>query len=417
MYYKNMQVTEIEAASILTPQKVGSLAGMYDYSLNPYAGCAFRCSYCYVPKFPSARHDDFTQWGKWVEVKINAPELIRKERNKVFSSSIFFSSATDPYQYLELKYRLTRRCLGELLRYRPARITMHTRSHLMLQDIDLLKAFGDVLRVGVSITTDDESVRKEFEPGAPSFARRLSLLEGLQRAGIAAYASLSPLLPCNPERLVRLLKPYVNTCWVDSMRSLEVNNRPDLLVKYADFFEPRSYSQTQEWIYNQLTGKHKASRSSKTYAAKRSDSNNRANGVTLVHPKVNALNESAIAMSVSPARGIAVNRNADHVSGIVMNGSSANSNAMMNQTATLANVVQLMNGTFVEENGLELLRGDVLHEVVMNGTAMNTDGTKILSEMNSIRKAQKSDSEKWDYSGDSPKEGQVTQLRLLLTNI
>ena len=92
-------VTEIKAKSILTPQKVGSLAGGYDFSLNPYAGCAFKCSYCYVPKFPS-KHE-YQDWGEWVEVKTNAAELIRKDRSLVFGSKIFFSSATDPYQYLE----------------------------------------------------------------------------------------------------------------------------------------------------------------------------------------------------------------------------------------------------------------------------------------------------------------------------
>jgi DNA repair photolyase len=268
-----MEVTEIQATSILTPQKVGSLAGHYTYSLNPYAGCAFRCSYCYVPKFPSKRHDDFAKWGKWLEVKVNAPELIRKERTRVFGSSIFFSSATDPYQYIELKYRLSRRCLKELLKYRPAKLTMHTRSHLILQDADLLKQFGDVVRVGVSITTDDEKIQREFEPGAPSIARRLELLAGLKEAGIRIHASLSPLLPCNPERLASQLKPFVDTIWIDSMRYPEINNRKDLLEKHAEFFEPTAYNRVQEWLYKEITNKSAkpksaARRSAHEYTAK-----------------------------------------------------------------------------------------------------------------------------------------------------
>ncbi len=263
-----MEVTEIQATSILTPQKVGSLAGHYDYSLNPYAGCAFRCSYCYVPKFPSKRHDDFKQWGKWVEVKVNAPDLIRKQRAQVFGSSIFFSSATDPYQYLELKYRLTRQCLKELLKYRPAKLTMHTRSHLILQDMELLKQFGDTLSVGVSFTTDDEQIRRDFEPGAPSIARRLQVLRSLKDAGVRTHASLSPLLPCNPERLVALLKPVVNTIWIDSMRNLEINNRKDLLDKHAQFFDPSSYARVQEWLFNEITNRphtHKSAAKKSNY--------------------------------------------------------------------------------------------------------------------------------------------------------
>lgn len=241
------QVAEVIAKTILTPQKVGSLSGHYNYTLNPYAGCAFSCSYCYVPKFPNARHD-FTEWGKWIEVKVNAPELIRAERNKVFGSKIFFSSATDPYQYLELRYRLTRKCLEELLRYHPAKVNMHTRSHLMLEDLELLKAFGDRLSVGVSFTTDIESVRREFEPVAPSLSRRLQLIESLANAGIDVYASLSPLLPCDPTNLVSLLAPHVRSIWVDSMGSLEVNTRPELLQKYADFFDESNYVRVQNEV-------------------------------------------------------------------------------------------------------------------------------------------------------------------------
>jgi DNA repair photolyase len=235
-------VREISAISILTPQKVGSLSRYYDFTLNPYGGCAFACSYCYVPKFPNARHEP-VEWGQWVEVKVNAAELIRKERARVFGSRIFFSSATDPYQYLELKYRLTRACLRELLAYSPAQITMHTRSHLMLSDLELLKAFGRRLTVGVSFTTDDERVRQEFEPQAPSLKRRLELITKLKEAGIDVYASLSPLLPCDPQRLIRLLSPYIDRAWVDAMRWTDVNTKPQLLVKYKDFFEPANHEQ------------------------------------------------------------------------------------------------------------------------------------------------------------------------------
>jgi DNA repair photolyase len=233
-------VREINAVSILTPQKVGSLSRYYDFTLNPYGGCAFGCSYCYVPKFPNARHEP-AEWGQWVEVKVNAAELIRKERARVFGSCIFFSSATDPYQYLELKYRLTRACLQELLAYSPAQITMHTRSHLMLTDLELLKAFGKKLSVGVSFTTDDEGVRQEFEPQAPSLKRRLELITRLKEAGIDVYASISPLLPCDPQRLVGLLSPYIDRAWVDAMRWIDVNTKPQLLAKYKDFFEPANH--------------------------------------------------------------------------------------------------------------------------------------------------------------------------------
>jgi DNA repair photolyase len=270
-----MDITEVKAASILTPQKFGSLSGRYDYSLNPYAGCAFRCSYCYVPKFPSSRHDDYKQWGNWVEVKINAPELIRKERFKAFGSSIFFSSATDPYQYLELKYRLSRRCLQELLKYRPKKLTLHTRSHLILQDLELLKEFGDGLSVGVSITTDNETVQREFEPGAPSIARRIDMIRQLRSAGIRVHGSLAPLLPCDPEKFVALLKPHIKHLWVDGMRYPEINTRPEMVEKYKSFFEPARYQETQEWIYREITGRH-ANGATKKWSSSQSSSSKKS---------------------------------------------------------------------------------------------------------------------------------------------
>ena len=234
-------VTEVKAKSILTPQKVGSLSGGYNFSLNPYAGCAFKCSYCYVPKFPS-KHD-FQDWGEWVEVKVNAAELIRKERALVYGAKIFFSSATDPYQYLELKYRLSRACLTQLLQYQPAKVTMHTRSHLILQDIDLLKAFGDKLSVGVSITTDSDDIGRQFEPMAPNISKRLDLIKELHAAGIKVYASLAPLLPHDPERLAAAVSPYVQKIWIDQMRSQQVNTRKYLLDEHADFFAEENYQQ------------------------------------------------------------------------------------------------------------------------------------------------------------------------------
>lgn len=238
------EIREIVASSILTPQKVGSLSGYYDYSLNPYAGCAFKCSYCYVPKFPNSHGREHTDWGGWVDVKVNAPELIQRDRLKVFGARLFFSSATDPYQYLELKYRLSRRCLEQLLLYKPAKVTMHTRSHLMLQDIDLLKAFGSSLSVGVSLTTDDEKIRREFEPNAPSIARRLELIKTLREAGIDVYISMAPLLPCDPGRLAALIAPHVDRVWVDTMRWTEVNTRPELIQKYASHFLPENHERT-----------------------------------------------------------------------------------------------------------------------------------------------------------------------------
>lgn len=242
-------VREITATSILTPQKVGSLSAGYDFTLNPYGGCAFACSYCYVPKFPNARHT-LSEWGTWVEVKTNAAELIRRDRHKVFGSRIFFGSATDPYQYAELKYSVTRACLEELLNYPPKRLTIHTRSHLMMRDIELIAKFKDRVSVGVSITTDSDEISREFEPQAPTISRRLELIRALNGAGVEVFASLAPLLPHDTGRLIELLSPYVKRVWVDEARWPEVNRSPELLIKYAEFFQPVTYLMKMKQLAN-----------------------------------------------------------------------------------------------------------------------------------------------------------------------
>ncbi len=253
MYIISMpRVKEVYARSILTPQKVGSLASAYDFSLNPYAGCAFACSYCYVPKFPSARHQP-EEWGSWVEAKLNAPQLIIKERALVFGSRIFFSSATDPYQYIELKYRLSRACLRELLKYKPKKLTLHTRSHLILQDLDLLKQFGESLSVGISISSDCEEIVRDFEPQAPSLERRLQLLKTLSAEGISVFASLAPLLPHDGERLVQLIKPYVSRVWLDQLRWPEVSTAPQLLKRHESYFQAENYQRTLLQLKRYLT--------------------------------------------------------------------------------------------------------------------------------------------------------------------
>lgn len=248
----DIQIREIQAKTILTPQKVGSLAGIYDYSLNPYAGCAFRCSYCYVPSFPNKDHEP-REWGTWINVKVNAPELLRRDRQKIFGSRIFFSSATDPYQYVELQYQLTRRCLQELLLYQPARLTLHTRSHLLLRDLDLIKRFGDRLSVGLSITTDSEEIARKFEPSAPALAKRFELARDLRRHGVRVYASAAPLLPCNPENLAGMLAEVVDKMWTDEMGYLEFNTRPHLLAEHAEFFSEEKYSQTVKAVKSRFT--------------------------------------------------------------------------------------------------------------------------------------------------------------------
>ena len=175
---------------------------MFDYSLNPYVGCQFGCSYCYAAFFvPDEQQQQ--EWGSWVDVKVNGIREILKRRD-LKGKRILMSSATDPYQPLERKVELTRGILEALSRPdRQPILRVQTRSPLVTRDIDLLKRFEDV-RVNMSVTTDSDVIRKRFEPSCASIDQRLDAIEKVRAAGIRVNVFLSPLLPLeDPERFAK----------------------------------------------------------------------------------------------------------------------------------------------------------------------------------------------------------------------
>lgn len=185
------EITYKHATSILTKAK-GFMAD-YDYTLNPFSGCAFGCTYCYAAFF--SRSLVLRQnWGYWLQVKENALLLLRKYRKKpLLNKRIYMSSVTDPYQPIENELRLTRSLLEELIFHQP-RLVIQTRSPLVTRDIDLFKQFRHI-QINMTITTDSEKVRKAFEPLCPSNVMRLEAIKKINEAGIQACITLTPLLP------------------------------------------------------------------------------------------------------------------------------------------------------------------------------------------------------------------------------
>lgn len=200
--FGNVEVRQVAARSILTPAN-GQLAA-YDFSLNPYVGCGFGCSYCYAVFFVPDE-SRAASWGQWVDVKANALELLRRAKG-LAGAKLYIGSVTDPYQPLERETGLTRSLLQFLVEIKPQpRIVIQTRSDLPLRDLDLLRRFSN-LRINVSVTTDDDAVRKRFEPSCLSIERRLEGLQKLKEAGIRTSACLCPLLPVSaPEGFARRL--------------------------------------------------------------------------------------------------------------------------------------------------------------------------------------------------------------------
>lgn len=191
------KINLIKAKSILIKS---GLPGS-DWVINPYNGCLFGCLYCYAAQIAKWKHPD-EEWGSYLDVKINAPELLEKELEKLRKKfggknfgSIFLSSVTDPYVSMEAKYKLTKKCLEILAEFGyEGEIAILTKSPLVTRDIDILKKLKNVA-VGLTVTTLDDKASKFLEVKAPPVSLRIMALKKLHDAGIDTYAFIGPLLP------------------------------------------------------------------------------------------------------------------------------------------------------------------------------------------------------------------------------
>jgi DNA repair photolyase len=205
-----MKVKEIFAKTILTRTAISG----FDYCINPYVGCGHGCRYCYA-SFMKRFTGHLEPWGEFIDVKVNAPYLLRKQLKKAKQGVVALSTVTDPYQPIEKKYQLTRKCLEALLDAKLS-INLLTRSSLCLRDMDLLKRFESI-EVGLSITTHDEGIKKIFEPYSPSIQSRVRTLRALHQGKIQTYAFIGPMLPLDPKRLVGMLEGLIDEVLIDRM--------------------------------------------------------------------------------------------------------------------------------------------------------------------------------------------------------
>ena len=223
-------IKEILAKSALTPSRIKGI----DFALNPYIGCAHGCRYCYADFMKRFRNHS-EPWGSFVDVKINIPQLLEQELQRQKYRTMNFadfehgarrvgrgvdklvslSTVTDPYQPLEKKYQLTRRCLEILLRDQIA-VSILTKSPLVLRDVDLIRQFKTI-DVGITITTDRDDIRKIFEPGAPPIQARIETLKELHQQGIKTWVFVGPMLPMDPHLLGQQVKDYIHHAYIDPM--------------------------------------------------------------------------------------------------------------------------------------------------------------------------------------------------------
>jgi DNA repair photolyase len=191
----------------------GFLTG-YSHTLNPYIGCSFACSYCYVREMPVSkfRHE---AWGTWVDIKRNAAAVLAKELANARQKgpvTIFMSSSTDPYQPIEFREQITRSLLEVMVREQPDFLFVQTRSPLVTRDIDLLLQLKDRVRISMTVETDLEPIRRAFTPAAPPIAARLRALRELVRAELDVQATIAPVLPCSEQFAGRLAAIVDRVC-------------------------------------------------------------------------------------------------------------------------------------------------------------------------------------------------------------
>ena len=171
----------------------------FDASINPYRGCEHGCIYCYAR--PTHEYLGFSaglDFESRILVKEDAPELLRKELSsrKWKPQPLILSGVTDPYQPVERKLEVTRRCLAVLAEFRNP-VSVITKNELVTRDIDHLRGLAEhgAAAVSLSITTLDSEVARRMEPRASHPRDRLKAVEALATAGIPVGVMVAPIVP------------------------------------------------------------------------------------------------------------------------------------------------------------------------------------------------------------------------------
>jgi len=243
-----IKIKEIQAASIITKSNLPDA----DFVINPYIWCAHACIYCYA-RFMKRFTGHTEERGQFVDVKINAADLVPSKTAKYKDKKLFLSSVTDAYLPLERKYQLTRKILEKLIPLEP-NLGILTKSNLVVRDIDLLKQFKNC-EVGFTISALDDSLRKEIEPITSSVADRIKALEEINKAGIKTFVFVGPIMPfvSDWKKIVLETKDYcdfymfenLNIKWSiwQSVKKWIQTKHPDLLEKYEKIY----FSKNDYW--------------------------------------------------------------------------------------------------------------------------------------------------------------------------
>lgn len=232
-------IREIEVKSVITKTDIP----VCDYAVNPYVGCTHGCKYCYasfMKRFTNHPED----WGTFLDVKY-WPEI--KKPEKYAGKELFFGSVTDPYNPQEETYERTRTLLTQL-KGSGIKLSIQTKSDLVLRDADLIKSFPDA-RVGFSINSLDEDFKNDMDD-AVSIERRLAAMKALYDAGIRTTCFISPIFPGLTD-VTAIIDRVKNQCQLVWLENLNLRgNYKAVIMNYIRDRHPSLVSLYEE-IYTQ----------------------------------------------------------------------------------------------------------------------------------------------------------------------
>ncbi len=181
-----MEIKLIKTERVLSKTQIR----IADYVINPYRGCLFGCAYCYSSMNKTTRGKG---WGNFLEVKINAPDILEEELRTVTPKRVLLGSTTECFQYPELKYKLTGRIV-EILNKKEIPYTILTRSDAIVPYLSVIQQ-NPSSKIYFTVGSDEQLFKHVFEPRSPSFSRRLEVLREIAQRHIPLRIHLSPVLP------------------------------------------------------------------------------------------------------------------------------------------------------------------------------------------------------------------------------
>ena len=273
---------QVEWVEIQVKSVLNRVQGMsFKWSINPYRGCSHGCKFCYARLTHwYLDQDGVNSWSSRIFVKINAPEVLRRElaHHSWTREEVHLGTATDPYQPAEGSYKISGQILEALLAARTP-VNIVTRSTMVVRDVDLLMrlASGPGAMVCFSIATMDAAVAREIEPDVPPPLRRLEALRSLALAGVPVAVLLAPVIPGitdHPKQLAAVVmaaKDYgASSLWTNALHLGDItrqaffqyleHRRPELIPEYERMYRgkyaPSAYRRRVQEVVGALKVRH-----------------------------------------------------------------------------------------------------------------------------------------------------------------